>query len=120
MTLSGASHAFVLDVTPPDARVASIDSISTPFVGAALPGGFLFTQASQTIRGTVLGTVTADDRIMVSIDGGATWTVGELSDDGSAWSVAVGFSRHGTGEIQARISDVAGNATAVDFTLTAP
>lgn len=111
LTLPGASHAFVLDVTPPDARVASIDSISAPFVGAVLPGGFLFTQASQTIRGTVLGEVTSDDRIMVSIDGGATWTVGELSEDGSAWSAAVGFSRHGTGEIQARISDVAGNAT---------
>lgn len=111
LTLLGASHAFVLDVTPPDARVASIDSISMPFAGAALPGGFLFTQASQTIRGTVLGAVTRDDRITVSIDGGATWTVGELSDDGSAWSVTVGFSKHGTGDILARISDVAGNTT---------
>lgn len=111
LTLPGASHAFVLDVTPPDARVASIDSISTPFAGAVLPGGFLFTQPAQTIRGKVLGTVTSDDRIMVSIDGGATWTVGELSADGASWSVAVGFSRYGAGDILARISDVAGNTT---------
>ncbi|MFA1686344.1 hypothetical protein ACDY99_22905 [Achromobacter dolens] len=111
LTLPGASHAFVLDVTPPDARVASIDSISTPFAGALLPGGFLFTQPAQTIRGKVLGTVTSDDRIMVSIDGGATWTVGELSADGASWSVAVGFSRYGAGDILARISDVAGNTT---------
>lgn len=111
LTLPGASHAFVLDVTPPDARVTSIDSISAPFAGAVLPGGFLFTQPSQTIRGKVIGTVTSDDRVMVSIDGGATWAVGELSADGSAWSVTVGFSRHGVGEILARISDVAGNTT---------
>ncbi|WP_162876411.1 hypothetical protein [Achromobacter insuavis] len=111
LTLPGASHAFVLDVTPPEAWVASIDSISAPFVGAALPGGFLFTHGAQTIRGTVLGEVTSDDRIMVSIDGGATWTAGELSEDGSAWSAAVGFSKHGAGDILARISDVAGNTT---------
>ncbi|MGE8655860.1 MAG: hypothetical protein ACN6O8_03835 [Achromobacter sp.] len=110
LTLAGASHEFVLDVTPPEAVVASIDSISAPLVGAALPDGFLFTQASQTIRGTVKGTLTADDRVVVSVDGGNSWIAGEA--DGANWQVTVGFSRHGPGEILARVSDVAGNFTA--------
>lgn len=110
LTLAGASHQFVLDVTPPQAVVASIDSISAPAAGAVLPDGFLFTQASQTIRGTVKGTLTADDRVVVSIDGGNSWIAGE--SDGVNWQVAVGFSKHGPGEILARVSDVAGNVTA--------
>lgn len=112
LMLPGASHAFVLDVVPPEAVVTTIDSISAPFVGAALPGSFLFTQASQTIRGTLQGPVTDDDRVMVSIDGGASWVLGNISADGTTWDASVGFSRHGAGEILARINDVAGNATA--------
>lgn len=110
LTRDGASHAFVLDVTPPEAVVASIDGISAP-APALLPGGFLFTQAAQVIRGKVSGTLTDDDRVVVSIDGGNTWIAGE-SDDGVNWRVAVGFSKHGPGEILARVSDLAGNATA--------
>lgn len=109
LTLAGASHEFVLDVTPPEAVVASIDSISAPLAGADLPGGFLFTQASQTISGTLSGTLTADDRVVVSIDGGNTWIAGEA--DGANWWVTVGFARHGAGDILARVSDVAGNVT---------
>ncbi len=110
LTRDGASHAFVLDVTPPEAVVASIDGISAP-APALLPGGFLFTQAAQVIRGKVSGTLADDDRVVVSIDGGNTWIAGE-SDDGVNWQVAVGFSKHGPGEILARVSDLAGNATA--------
>lgn len=106
---AGASHAFVLDVTPPDAVVASIDSISAP-APALLPGGFLFTQAAQVIRGKVGGALTNDDRVVVSIDGGKTWITGE--SDGVNWEAAVGFSKHGPGEILARVSDLAGNVSA--------
>lgn len=109
LTLAGASHAFILDVTPPDAVVASIDGISAP-APALLPGGFLFTQAAQVIRGKITGTLTDDDRVVVSVDGGNTWTEGE--SDGVNWQVAVGFSKHGPGEILARVSDLAGNVTA--------
>ncbi|CAB3638211.1 hypothetical protein LMG26696_01857 [Achromobacter pulmonis] len=108
LTLAGASHDFVLDVTPPEAVVASIDSISAPLPGAL--DGFLFSQASQTIRGTVDGTLAADERVVVSIDGGNTWIAGEA--DGANWQVTVGFSKHGPGEILARVSDMAGNVTA--------
>ena len=108
LMLAGASHDFVLDVTPPEAVVASIDSISAPLQGAL--DGFLFSQASQTIRGTVDGTLAADERVLVSIDGGNTWIAGEA--DGANWHVTVGFSKHGPGEILARVSDVAGNFTA--------
>lgn len=111
LTLAGASHDFILDVTPPDAAVASIDSISAPFAGGSLPGVFLFTEASQTIRGTLRGTTTDDDRVMVSVDGGVNWILGEISADGATWSAEVGFSRHGVGDILARVNDVAGNAT---------
>lgn len=101
---AAASYAYVLDMTPPPA----VSSISLSDDTGRSSSDFLTNAAAQTISGTAASTLTAGDRVFVSLDNGATWTEGFTTAGANTWSLpSVTLASSHT--LQVRFVDAAGN-----------
>lgn len=102
LTGATASHAFTLDQGVPAQTIAT--AAFSGDSGAA--GDFVTNVAAQTLAGTLSAALAGDEFVEVSFNGGANWIVASAS--GTAWSVA-GIMLGGSGILQVRVSDTAGN-----------
>ncbi|MBK5415451.1 Ig-like domain-containing protein, partial [Pseudomonas sp. TH31] len=66
--------------------------------------------AGRLIQGSLTAALAADEKVQVSVDGGATWLDAVLNGD-SSWSFVDQTSHGGDWEIQTRVVDLAGNST---------
>ena len=63
--------------------------------------------ASQTISGTLGANLQADERVMVSLDNGATWNAATASTGSNTWSLNATLG--GSGTLKVQVVDLAGN-----------
>ena len=63
--------------------------------------------ATQSISGTLTGSLSAGDSVQVSLDNGATWTTALAT--GNTWSLATPVILTGSNTLQVRVVDLAGN-----------
>ena len=99
------SQIYVLDSTAPTATVNSV-AFSADTGDSAFD--FVTNTARQTLGGTVQGKLSKGDTVQVSLDDGAHWQNATLSFNN--WTLeAVTLS--GSGTLQARVVDAAGNAS---------
>ncbi len=97
------SRPYVLDITAPTATTTF--SFSADSGRSAID--FVTNVASQTISGTLSAALGAGDRLLVSVDNGATYRLANVADGGTAWSLPVTLS--GSNALRAYVEDLAGN-----------
>ncbi|WUR11807.1 DUF4214 domain-containing protein [[Empedobacter] haloabium] len=103
----GASHAFQLIATAP--TVAAADIAFAADSGASA-NDFVTRTATQNMGGTLDGVLAAGQFVEVSLDGGAHWV--NATGGASTWTLH-DQTLAGSGTVQVRIGDVAGNHGAV-------
>lgn len=97
---------YALDTTAPTTTGGSV-----AFSGdSGASGSDLVTNvAAQTISGTLGANLAAGEHVEVSLNNGSTWTTASASVGSNAWSLA-GQTLTGSGTLQVRVVDAAGNA----------
>ncbi|MBF8177047.1 Ig-like domain-containing protein [Herminiimonas contaminans] len=101
----GANKDIVIDTSAPTNTVASAAfSDDTGTSGS----DFITKTAAQTISGTLTSNLAAGERVYVSLDNGATWTLATATVGANTWSLA-NQTLNGSGTLKVRISDDAGN-----------
>ncbi|WP_182422141.1 Ig-like domain-containing protein [Aureimonas sp. ME7] len=98
--------AVLIDLSAPAAQVTGA-AISADNGPSSID--FVTNQASQTIAGILSASLGADEHVEVSLDNGASWTVADAVGD-SGWQLNA--TLFGSGTLQARVVDAAGNASA--------
>ncbi|QGZ39003.1 uncharacterized protein DUF4214 [Pseudoduganella flava] len=100
-----ASHAYELDTTAPTLTVA--DAALSADNGDS-GTDFITNVAAQNIGGTLSGPLAAGEFVEVSLDNGVHWTTAMGSIGSGVWSLQ-NQTLTGSGTLQARVSDTAGN-----------
>jgi hypothetical protein len=118
--VAGASPAISIDTVAP---VATATSVSFSADTGTSNSDLVTNVAAQTISGTLGAVPGSDETVQVSLDNGATW-VNASSTAGTGWSLA-GVTLAGSGSVQVRVTDAAGNhgpvfSTAYVLDTTAP
>jgi hypothetical protein len=101
----GANRDIVIDTQAP-ANVS--DTVSFSDDTGTYADDLVTNKASQTIRGDVSVALAADEHVLVSLDNGATWTQAVASAGSTSWQLS-GQTLTGSGTMQVRVSDDAGN-----------
>jgi hypothetical protein len=70
---------------------------------------FITSTAAQTISGTLSAALAANERVQVSLDGGASWTTASAATGSSDWSLAATLSA-GTHTVVVRVTDAVDNS----------
>ncbi|MDO9711744.1 DUF4214 domain-containing protein [Paracraurococcus lichenis] len=104
---------YVLDQAAPTETVA----IAAMTKDSGTAGDFLTNDGSagRTITGTLSAALSADERLQVSSDGGATWVAATVS--GTSWSAADAGTHTANWTIQGHVVDLAGNLGPLASTL---
>uniref|UniRef100_UPI001F4CD9E5 Ig-like domain-containing protein n=1 Tax=Pseudomonas sp. TTU2014-080ASC TaxID=1729724 RepID=UPI001F4CD9E5 len=106
------SQTLQIDTTPPAATTTvNLNSITTD---SGVVGDFITSDSSLIFNGSLGAELLADERVQLSLDGGATWF--EASVSGTSWSYdhsAVTLP-DGNYTVEVRVVDVAGNVGATD------
>jgi hypothetical protein len=105
---ASAGLTITVDRTPPTTTVASA-TLGTDTGASATD--MVTNAAAQTISGTLSANLAAGERVMVSLDNGATWNPAVASAGSNAWELAATLAGSGTLKIQ--VVDAAGNGGAV-------
>ncbi|WP_182422050.1 Ig-like domain-containing protein [Aureimonas sp. ME7] len=106
---SGASAglALTIDTTVPAATPSTVKFSAD----SGRASGDLVTRISaQSVTGTLDAPLAADERVQVSFDGGTTWRDAVSATGDTNWTL--GATIGGTGVLQVRVVDAAGNANA--------
>src|SRR5262249_1232726 len=104
-TTTGSSATYTEDNTPPTS-VATVTGLSAD--SGSSNSDFYTNVASQTVSGTYTGTLGAGETIQVSTDG-STWI--NATTSAGTWSASGVTLSAGTGALQVRTVDLAGNVT---------
>ncbi|MBU9844027.1 Ig-like domain-containing protein [Rahnella ecdela] len=102
-----ASQVVTIDTTAPDSsKTVSVDAISTD---TGLSGNdFVTSDTSLTVTGSLGATLSADEVVQVSVDGGLTWA--NATTIGTGWTFADGRTlTDGDYTYNVRVVDTAGN-----------
>jgi len=111
---SSDTQALLIDSTVPLANTINITGITTDSGDA---GDFITNDTTLVFNGTIASILAADERIQISLDGGATWQDASSQPGvGASWSHDHTGSVLGVGDhaVQVRIIDTAGNLGATD------
>jgi hypothetical protein len=98
--------AYVLDTTAPTTTGASVQFSSDSGASAT---DLITNVAAQTITGTLSASLATGERVEVSLDNGAHWSVATGAAGSNAWTLG-GQTLSGAGTLQVRVTDTAGNA----------
>ncbi|KAB8044824.1 DUF4347 domain-containing protein [Janthinobacterium rivuli] len=101
----GANKDIVIDTAAPTNTVATVAFSNDSGASAS---DFITKTAAQTIGGTLAASLAAGEHVYVSLDNGTTWTLAAAATGGNAWSLS-GQTLAGSGTLQVRVSDDAGN-----------
>jgi predicted secreted protein len=100
--------SLVVDTTPPTTTVSSAALSSD--TGDSVTD--MITRIdSQTISGTLSANLSAGERVMVSLDNGATWNPAIASAGSNTWSLNATLS--GSNTLKVKVEDLAGNGGTV-------
>ena len=105
--------AYVLDTTAPATTGAGVQFSSDSGASAT---DLITNVAAQTITGTLNASLASGERVEVSLDNGAHWSVAAGAAGSNAWTLAGQTLGAGAGTVQVRVTDTAGNAGAVAST----
>ena len=100
---AAASRGYRVDTAVP---VQTVLSAALQDDSGASAADFVTAVALQDLEGTLDAPLAADEFVEVSLDNGANWTVASAS--GTGWSLD-GLTLSGSGTLQVRVSDQAGN-----------
>jgi len=103
------SKAYVLDTAAPATSVATVAFSAD--TGASTTDFITRTEA-QTISGTLSANLAADERVLVSLDNGASWAEASATVGNDSWTLAGQTLTH-SDTLQVKVSDQAGNDGAV-------
>jgi len=103
-TATSTSGPFTVDTIPPTA-VGSVTGLSED---TGVPGDFITTVQTQTVSGSLSGSLGAGEGIQVSTDG-ASWI--DAVETGNTWSASGVVLQPGSGILSVRTVDAAGNTT---------
>ena len=101
----GANNDIVIDTAAPTNTVATAAFSNDSGASAS---DFITNISAQTIGGTLAASLAAGEHVYVSLDNGATWNLATASTGANTWSLA-GQTLAGSGTLQVRVSDAAGN-----------
>ncbi|NBP46117.1 MAG: hypothetical protein EBU72_13050, partial [Betaproteobacteria bacterium] len=99
-----ANASYKVDTTAPTTSIATVQLSSDS--GAS--GDFITNVAAQTISGTLSANLAAGEAVLVSQNNGANWTAATATVGSTAWSIT-GVTLSGSGTLQAKVVDAAGN-----------
>ena len=102
-SVPSAAHVITVDLTAPTATIA-ITGISDD---TGTLGDWQTDDTSPTISGTLSAALGANERVEVSLDGGATWA--QATASGTTWFHGPGTIGLGAHTIGVRVIDAAGN-----------
>jgi hypothetical protein len=109
VSVASAGRSVVVDQTPPTTTVAGA-ALSND---SGVSNSDMITRfASQTISGTLSANLAAGERVMVSLDNGATWTSATTSVGANTWELA-GVTLAGSNTLKVKVEDLAGNGGTV-------
>jgi hypothetical protein len=97
--------SVTVDRTPPATTVAGA-TLSADTGDSATD--MITKEANQTIAGTLGANLAAGERVMVSLDNGASWNPATASAGSTAWELA-GVTLGGSGTLKVQVVDLAGN-----------
>ena len=100
----------VIDLTPPPASLALAFTGISDDTGIA--GDYKTSDTTLTIHGKIVsGTLTANDHVEVSVDGGNTWTTVQVDPVSNTWSLdnTANTLSSGSHQLIARVVDQVGN-----------
>jgi hypothetical protein len=106
---AATTQAYTLDTTGPATSVASA-SFSADSGSSA--SDLITRIAGQTVSGTLSANLAAGETVYVSLDNGVTWQAASGSVGSAAWTLA-GQTLTGSSTLQVKVSDNAGNDSAV-------
>ncbi|MNQ10126.1 hypothetical protein D3C85_229530 [compost metagenome] len=111
-----ASWTITIDTDAPTTS-AIVDSMGKD--SGADSGDFLTNDGSagRLIQGSLTAALAADEKVQISIDGGATW-LDVLVNAGNTWSFLDQNNHSGDWTIQTRVVDAAGNANVTSQSIT--
>lgn len=104
----GANKAIVIDTSAPTAAVQTVSFSSDT---GSSSSDLVTSNPIQTISGTLSASLGSGEYVEVSLDGGATWAHAMGSVGSDSWSLGVVLV--GSGALQVRVVDAAGNTGAV-------
>ncbi len=101
----GANKNIVIDTTPP---AITFSNLALSNDSGTSNTDFVTNIASQTITATLSGAPAGTDKVVGSLDGGATWTdiTGKVAGTTLTWD---GVTLSGSGTLQLKVTDAAGN-----------
>jgi hypothetical protein len=102
-----ASQAYVIDATPPGSDILTVEFDQD---SGASPTDFITNVAAQTVQGTLTTTLAAGERVLVSLDNGATWATAAVT--ATNWSLA-GRTLTASDTLLVKVSSAAGADSAV-------
>ncbi|NVD96829.1 DUF4347 domain-containing protein [Massilia sp. BJB1822] len=101
------TRSYTLDTTAPATTGASV-----AFSADSGSSSDLITNvAAQTISGTLSANLAAGESVQISLDNGSSWSTASASAGSNAWTLA-GQTLSGSGTLQVRVTDAAGNSGA--------
>ncbi|MCC7702080.1 DUF4347 domain-containing protein [Janthinobacterium sp. GW460P] len=106
---AATSTAYVLDTGAPATSVASIAFSAD---SGASSTDFITNVAAQTVSGTLSANLASGERVLVSLDNGATWATATATIGQNTWSLA-GQTLTSSNTLLVKVSDTAGNDGAV-------
>ncbi|RKG34138.1 Ig-like domain-containing protein, partial [Acinetobacter rongchengensis] len=101
------TQEIVIDTAPPTATT-TLSGISQD---SGQAGDFITNDNTLIFNGTVVGNLAADERVQISLDGGATWTDATLDRPANMWMLdnTTATLTDGTYSVVSRVIDQAGN-----------
>lgn len=99
----GANKAIVVDTSAP---TASVQNVSFSSDTGPSSSDLVTSDPSQTISGTLSASLGSGEYVEISLDNGNSWQ--SASSSANSWSLA-GQTLTGSGTLQVRVSDAAGN-----------
>ncbi|MFD1628881.1 Ig-like domain-containing protein [Pseudopedobacter beijingensis] len=101
----GANKAIVIDAQAPTNTIASLSFSDDT---GASNTDFITNTAAQTISGTLSANLASDEKVMVSMDNGATYTAATINVGTKSWSLA-NVTLSGSNTLIVVVQDLAGN-----------
>ncbi|OEZ64928.1 Mo-co oxidoreductase dimerization domain protein [Janthinobacterium sp. HH103] len=102
---AATSTAYVLDTSAPATSVAGIAFSAD---SGASSTDFITNVAAQTVSGTLSANLASGERVLVSLDNGATWATAAATVGQNTWSLA-GQTLTSSNTLLVKVADTAGN-----------
>ncbi len=92
-----------------DSPATSVSSLAISADSGVAGNDFITKVATQTISGTLSASLASDERVQVSVDGGASWTVATAGQGNDYWSASASLLE-GTHELKVRVVNAVDNS----------